>query len=166
MTGTPANGPATASVPQSDARPIRCVVVGGSLVGLSAAIALSRLGAEVTVAERSPVRAVDGGGGLGVDVALLRQVTGIDADPPVLHGIDRDGNRRLPGTRGSQNRPVSATGGSVLAAHAARSLSRKIYRQLSRTSSPSSSGSARRISTASIRAALAGRAVISAVAFT
>jgi 2-polyprenyl-6-methoxyphenol hydroxylase-like FAD-dependent oxidoreductase len=66
------------------------VVAGGSLVGLSAAIALSRLGAEVTVAERSPARAVDGGG-LGVSVDLLREVTGIDADPPVLHGIDRDG---------------------------------------------------------------------------
>jgi 2-polyprenyl-6-methoxyphenol hydroxylase-like FAD-dependent oxidoreductase len=73
------------------ARPIRCVVAGGSLVGLSTAIALSRLGFEVTVAERSPAQAVDGGGGLGVDVALLREVTGIDADPPVLHGIDRDG---------------------------------------------------------------------------
>jgi len=72
-------------------RPIRCVVVGGSLVGLSTAIALSRLGFEVTVAERSPAQAVDGGGGLGVDVGLLREVTGIDADPPVLHGIDRDG---------------------------------------------------------------------------
>src|SRR6202453_4327505 len=71
--------------------PIRCVVVGGSLVGLSTAIALSRLGFEVTVAEQSPTRAIDGGGGLGVDVALLREVTGIDADPPVLHGIDRDG---------------------------------------------------------------------------
>ncbi|MDX6422443.1 MAG: hypothetical protein QOG28_7063 [Trebonia sp.] len=66
------------------------MVVGGSLVGLSTAIALSRLGAEVTVAEQSPARAVDGGG-LGVDVDLLRDVTGIDADPPVLHGIDRDG---------------------------------------------------------------------------
>jgi 2-polyprenyl-6-methoxyphenol hydroxylase-like FAD-dependent oxidoreductase len=85
MTGTPATGSALA------ARPVRCVVAGGSLVGLSAAIALSRLGAEVTVAERSPARAADGGGGLGVDVALLREVTGIDADPPVLHGIDRDG---------------------------------------------------------------------------
>jgi 2-polyprenyl-6-methoxyphenol hydroxylase-like FAD-dependent oxidoreductase len=68
------------------------VVVGGSLVGLSAAIALSRLGTEVTVAERSPARAADGGGGLGVDVALLREVTAIKADPPVLHGIDRDGS--------------------------------------------------------------------------
>jgi 2-polyprenyl-6-methoxyphenol hydroxylase-like FAD-dependent oxidoreductase len=73
------------------ARPMRCVVVGGSLVGLSAAIALSRLRIEVIVAERSPARAVDGGGGLGVDVALLREVTGIAADPPVLHGTDRDG---------------------------------------------------------------------------
>jgi 2-polyprenyl-6-methoxyphenol hydroxylase-like FAD-dependent oxidoreductase len=84
MTEDRSTGPAAA-------QPIRCVVAGGSLVGLSAAIALSRLGFEVTVVERSPARAIDGGGGLGVDVALLREVTGIDADPPVLHGIDRDG---------------------------------------------------------------------------
>jgi 2-polyprenyl-6-methoxyphenol hydroxylase-like FAD-dependent oxidoreductase len=70
--------------------PVRCVVAGGSLVGLSAAIALSRRGVDVIVAERSPARAVDGGGGLGVDVGLLREVTGIDEDPPVQHGIDRD----------------------------------------------------------------------------
>ena len=44
----------------------------------------------MTVAERSPARAVDGGGGLGVDVDLLREVTGVDDDPPVQHGIDRD----------------------------------------------------------------------------
>jgi 2-polyprenyl-6-methoxyphenol hydroxylase-like FAD-dependent oxidoreductase len=73
------------------ARPLHCVIAGGSLVGLSAAIALARLGAEVTVAERSPARAADGGGGLGVDVALLREVTGIGTEPPVLHGTDRDG---------------------------------------------------------------------------
>ena len=71
-------------------RVLHCVVAGGSLVGLSAAIALSRLGISVTVLERSPSRAVDGGGGLGVDVALLRQVTGIDEEPPVVHGTDRD----------------------------------------------------------------------------
>jgi 2-polyprenyl-6-methoxyphenol hydroxylase-like FAD-dependent oxidoreductase len=70
--------------------PMRCTVVGGSLVGLSTAIALSRLGLEVSVAERSPARAVDGGGGLGVDVDLLREVTGIDEDPPVQRGVDRD----------------------------------------------------------------------------
>src|SRR3984885_4269904 len=70
--------------------PIRCIVAGGSLVGLSTAIALSGLGFAVTVDERSPARAVDGGGGLGVDVDLLREVTGIGEDPPVQHGIDRD----------------------------------------------------------------------------
>src|ERR1700678_2433491 len=103
------------------AQPIRCVVAGGSLVGLSAAIALCRLGFEVTVVERSPARAVDGGGGLGVDVALLHEVTGIDADPPVLHGIDRDGTAwhllqgwleehatRRPGLRVLRGRHVSA----------------------------------------------------------
>lgn len=76
--------------PRPPSRAVWCAVAGGSLVGLSAAIALSRLGIDVTVAERSPARAVDGGGGLGVDVALLRQVTGIGEEPPVLHGIDRD----------------------------------------------------------------------------
>jgi 2-polyprenyl-6-methoxyphenol hydroxylase-like FAD-dependent oxidoreductase len=69
---------------------MRCVVVGGSLIGLSTAIALSRLGIEVTVAERSPASAVEGGGGLGVDTGLLREVTDIAEDPPVLHGADRD----------------------------------------------------------------------------
>ncbi len=69
---------------------MQCVVVGGSLVGLSAAIALSRLGIDVTVLERSPARTDDGGGGLGVDVALLGQVTGIAEQPPVVHGVDRD----------------------------------------------------------------------------
>jgi 2-polyprenyl-6-methoxyphenol hydroxylase-like FAD-dependent oxidoreductase len=103
------------------ARPLRCVVAGGSLVGLSAAIALSRLGLEVTVAERSPARAVDGGGGIGVDVDLLREVTGIGEDPPVLHGIDRDGTAwhllqewledhavRRPGVRVLRSREVVA----------------------------------------------------------
>ena len=113
MTEDRSTGPAAA-------QPIRCVVAGGSLVGLSAAIALSRLGFEVTVVERSPARAIDGGGGLGVDVALLREVTGIDADPPVLHGIDRDGTAwhllegwleehaaRLPGVGVLRGRQVS-----------------------------------------------------------
>jgi 2-polyprenyl-6-methoxyphenol hydroxylase-like FAD-dependent oxidoreductase len=67
-----------------------CVVAGGSLVGLSAAVALSRLGFTVTVLERSPARGWAGGGGLGVDVGLLREVTGIDDAPPVVHGSDRD----------------------------------------------------------------------------
>ncbi len=76
---------------RAEVGPARCVVVGGSLVGLSVAIALSRLGFEVTVAERSPAPATESGGGLGVDVALLKEATGIAADPPVLHGSDRDG---------------------------------------------------------------------------
>jgi 2-polyprenyl-6-methoxyphenol hydroxylase-like FAD-dependent oxidoreductase len=71
-------------------RELHCVVAGGSLVGLSAATALSRLGINMTVLERSPSRAVDVGGGLGVDVALLQQVTGNGGEPPVVHGTDRD----------------------------------------------------------------------------
>jgi len=69
---------------------LHCVVAGGSLVGMSAALALSGLGIEVTVLEQSPSPAAPGGGGLGVDVSLLQQVTGVDDEPPVVHGIDRD----------------------------------------------------------------------------
>ena len=45
-------------------RPVRCVMAGGSLVGLSAAIALSRLGMDVTVLERSPARPAEASGAL------------------------------------------------------------------------------------------------------
>lgn len=90
MTDNRITGPRGASAQQAAARPVRCVVAGGSLVGLSLAIALSGVGMEVTVLERSPDLAVDVGGGLGVDIALLRQVTGIREEPPALHGIDRD----------------------------------------------------------------------------
>jgi 2-polyprenyl-6-methoxyphenol hydroxylase-like FAD-dependent oxidoreductase len=65
------------------------VVVGGSVVGMSAALAARRTGADVSVLERSPAGAA-GGGGLGVDVTLLRQVTGLPDGPPVCHGPDRD----------------------------------------------------------------------------
>jgi 2-polyprenyl-6-methoxyphenol hydroxylase-like FAD-dependent oxidoreductase len=89
MADRPVASPQAAMRPSG--RTLRCVVVGGSLVGLSTAIALSRIGVTVTVAERSPARAVDGGGGLGVDVALLQAATGLTDEPPVLHGVDRDG---------------------------------------------------------------------------
>ncbi|MGD0050978.1 MAG: FAD-dependent monooxygenase [Vulcanimicrobiaceae bacterium] len=53
------------------------IVVGGSLVGLSLAIALARRGVAVTVLEQT-VGAERGGTGLGVDRAILARVTGID----------------------------------------------------------------------------------------
>jgi 2-polyprenyl-6-methoxyphenol hydroxylase-like FAD-dependent oxidoreductase len=65
------------------------VVVGGSLVGLSMAIALARQGATVTVLERTPRAGYEGGGGLGVDLALLAQATGLVDSPPVCLGRDR-----------------------------------------------------------------------------
>ena len=65
------------------------VVVGGSLTGLAAAIALARIGLHVTVVEQT--RGFERGGtGLGVDRALLAEVTG--SDPRV----ENDGLPSLP----------------------------------------------------------------------
>ena len=63
---------------------MRIIVVGGSLSGLSAAIALARLGHEVAVFERAT--SFSGGAGLGVDVSLLRAVTGDSGSPAVIRG--------------------------------------------------------------------------------
>jgi glycine/D-amino acid oxidase-like deaminating enzyme len=66
------------------------VIVGGSLVGLSTALALDKAGMQVTVLERSSAGVYEGGGGLGVDVGLIQGVTGLTSSPPVCHGSDRD----------------------------------------------------------------------------
>jgi 2-polyprenyl-6-methoxyphenol hydroxylase-like FAD-dependent oxidoreductase len=66
------------------------VVIGGSLVGLSSALAMSRAGIQITVLERSPRMQSSAGGGLGVDRPLLQRVTGRSDGPPVYRGPDRD----------------------------------------------------------------------------
>jgi 2-polyprenyl-6-methoxyphenol hydroxylase-like FAD-dependent oxidoreductase len=53
------------------------IVVGGSLTGLAAAIALARVGLRVTILEQT-VTSERGGTGLGVDRELLADVTGVD----------------------------------------------------------------------------------------
>lgn len=73
----------------SGASGYQVVVVGGSLVGLSMAIALSQRGARVRVLERTPTAGYEGGGGLGVDLGLLARVTGLADSPPVCRGRDR-----------------------------------------------------------------------------
>jgi 2-polyprenyl-6-methoxyphenol hydroxylase-like FAD-dependent oxidoreductase len=52
------------------------VVVGGSLVGLAAAVALGRTGHRVKVVERSVTLLAEQGSGLGVDLGLLRWLLG------------------------------------------------------------------------------------------
>jgi 2-polyprenyl-6-methoxyphenol hydroxylase-like FAD-dependent oxidoreductase len=62
------------------------VVVGGSLTGLCAGLALARAGWTVTIAERAAGEP-PGGAGLGLDRRLLSRVTGTDADRiPVVSG--------------------------------------------------------------------------------
>jgi len=67
--------------------PLRAIVVGGSLSGLCAALALAADGAEVVLFERDRELGA-GAAGLGVDRSLLRQVTDAspfgDADTAVL----------------------------------------------------------------------------------
>jgi 2-polyprenyl-6-methoxyphenol hydroxylase-like FAD-dependent oxidoreductase len=62
------------------------VVVGGSLSGLCAGLALTRAGWRVTIAERATGEP-PGGAGLGLDRELLGRVTGVDAGRiPVVSG--------------------------------------------------------------------------------
>jgi 2-polyprenyl-6-methoxyphenol hydroxylase-like FAD-dependent oxidoreductase len=75
--------------PPTEPHDRQVIVVGGSLVGLSMAIALARRGATVTVLERTPQAGYEGGGGLGVDLGLLARVTGLADRPPVCQGRDR-----------------------------------------------------------------------------
>jgi 2-polyprenyl-6-methoxyphenol hydroxylase-like FAD-dependent oxidoreductase len=73
----------------SPTSPLRAVIVGGSLVGLSTAIALARHDISVIVLERTGTTDYPGGGGLGVDLGLLAQVTGLPGHPPICQGTDR-----------------------------------------------------------------------------
>jgi 2-polyprenyl-6-methoxyphenol hydroxylase-like FAD-dependent oxidoreductase len=65
---------------------LRVVIVGGSLSGLCAALALARAGSVVTILERATGEP-PGGAGLGLDRGLLARVTGVDADRiPLING--------------------------------------------------------------------------------
>jgi 2-polyprenyl-6-methoxyphenol hydroxylase-like FAD-dependent oxidoreductase len=64
----------------------QAVVVGGSLSGLCAGLALRRVGWRVTIVERATGEP-PGGAGLGLDRHLLAKVTGVDSESvPVVSG--------------------------------------------------------------------------------
>jgi 2-polyprenyl-6-methoxyphenol hydroxylase-like FAD-dependent oxidoreductase len=66
--------------------PLRALIVGGSLSGLCAGLALARAGLSATILERAAGEP-PGGAGLGLDRALLARVTGVDAARiPVVSG--------------------------------------------------------------------------------
>ncbi|PRY65886.1 2-polyprenyl-6-methoxyphenol hydroxylase-like FAD-dependent oxidoreductase [Glaciihabitans tibetensis] len=74
---TAASGPTRSITSTSWDRPRRrAIVVGGSLAGLCAALALSASGWEVTILEQSTQPPA--GMGMSIDVALLSAVTGLD----------------------------------------------------------------------------------------
>jgi 2-polyprenyl-6-methoxyphenol hydroxylase-like FAD-dependent oxidoreductase len=69
----------------AESRP-HAVVIGGSLSGLCAGLALARAGWTATIVERATGEP-PGGAGLGLDQRLLGQVTGVDAERvPVIRG--------------------------------------------------------------------------------
>ena len=81
----PRPSPGRGAMPEPGSAPC-AVVVGGSLAGLCAVLALARDGWRVTVLERS-VGEPPGGAGLGVDRGLLGRVTGVDVTAlPVIRG--------------------------------------------------------------------------------
>src|SRR5215475_6552256 len=67
---------------------LNVAVIGGSLAGCAAAIALRRAGCEVTVYERSRGRLEDRGAGIGMPLALLHTLIErdfVDADMAHFH---------------------------------------------------------------------------------
>ncbi|WP_179137636.1 FAD-dependent oxidoreductase [Candidatus Entotheonella palauensis] len=64
----------------------KVAVVGGSIAGCAAAIALQRIGCEVTVYERSTGQLVDRGAGLGIPLSLLQTLVARDlVDADMVH---------------------------------------------------------------------------------
>lgn len=65
-------------------RGLRVGIVGGSLAGLSTALALHAKGAQVRIFERGPASFASRGGGLGVDLALCQRLATSADVPPHL----------------------------------------------------------------------------------
>jgi 2-polyprenyl-6-methoxyphenol hydroxylase-like FAD-dependent oxidoreductase len=85
----------------------RVAVVGGSIAGCAAAIALTRAGCDVTIYERSPSVLRDRGFGIGLPVPLHQTLVSagyLDAAMPVHRGVERlwtvrDADRQGGGSR-------------------------------------------------------------------
>src|SRR5262245_14561525 len=87
---------------------LHVAIVGGSLAGCAAAIALQRAGCAVTVYERSRGKLEDRGGGIGMPLALLHTLIERDfvdagmahfpiTKAPFVHRADAEAGERVHG---------------------------------------------------------------------
>jgi 2-polyprenyl-6-methoxyphenol hydroxylase-like FAD-dependent oxidoreductase len=71
----------------------KVAVVGGSIAGCAAAIALNRAGCEVQVFERSRSELEDRGSGIAIPIALRDELVAAGYMPPDYPGLQRSGGR-------------------------------------------------------------------------
>jgi 2-polyprenyl-6-methoxyphenol hydroxylase-like FAD-dependent oxidoreductase len=82
--------------PGQDLVGVRVGIVGGSLAGCAMAVALSSVGCDVTVLERTDSEMRDRGSGIGLPAPLIQRLRGlgmIDADMPTLSVASRQWRR-------------------------------------------------------------------------
>ena len=116
---------------------MKVAIVGGSLAGCAAAIALGRAGCDVTVYERSRAALEDRGAGIGMPVALLQTLVErdfVDADmarfeasrsPFVIRGADVGTERVL----WEQPVAVAVTNWGIVYRHLRSRIPDRLYRQ-------------------------------------
>jgi 2-polyprenyl-6-methoxyphenol hydroxylase-like FAD-dependent oxidoreductase len=92
---------------------LRVGVVGGSIAGLSVAVALRRLGADVVVLERGAVEPASRGGGLGVSLGLCRALARVPGDVP-RHIVHHRRRLWIQGAEHEEPADIAVTSYSIL----------------------------------------------------